>query len=82
MIIIGFQTNRTDTQLQNPAVFDHLSLKNTYVTLNSERYPMTDIITNFDKNEYMKLYSMFGDFKKEYYGIDSLVGGTQINIAA
>ena len=81
-IIIGFQTSRIDTQLQNPAVFDHLSLKNAYVTLNSERYPMSDIITNFDKNEYMKLYSMFDDFKKEYYGIDSLVGGTQVNVAA
>ena len=81
-IIIGFQTNRIDTQLQNPAVFDHLSLKNAYVTLNSERYPMSDIITNFDKNEYIKLYSMFDDFKKEYYGIDSLVGGTQVNVAA
>ena len=81
-IIIGFQTSRIDTQLQNPAVFDHLSLKNAYVTLNSERYPMSDIITNFDKNEYIKLYSMFDDFKKEYYGIDSLVGGTQVNVAA
>ena len=81
-IIIGFQTNRIDTQLQNPAVFDNLNLRNAHVTLNSERYPMSDIITHFDRNEYMKLYSMFDDFKKEYYGIDSLVGGTQVNVAA
>ena len=25
---------------------------------------------------------MFNNFKKEYYGIDSLVGGTQVNVAA
>jgi len=81
-IIIGFQTNRIDIQQQNPAVFDHLNLRNAYVTLNSERYPMSDIITNFNKNEYMNLYNMFDDFKKEYYGIDSLVGGTQVNVAA
>ena len=81
-IIVGFQTNRIDTQQQNPAVFDHRSLRNAYVTLNSERYPMSDIITNFDRNEYMKLYGKFDDFKKEYYGIDSLVGGTQVNVAA
>ena len=43
---------------------------------------MSDINTNFNRNEYMKLYGMFNDFKKEYYGIDSLVGGTQVNIAA
>jgi hypothetical protein len=81
-IIIGFQTDRIDTQRQNPAVFNNLNLKNAYVTLNSERYPMTDIMSNFTKNEYMKLYSMFDDFKKDYYGIDSLVGGTQVNVPA
>jgi hypothetical protein len=81
-IVIGFQTGRINNQEQNPAVFDHVNLKNAYVTLNSERYPMADIMTNFDKNEYANLYSMFDNFKKEYYGIDSLVGGTQVNVAA
>jgi hypothetical protein len=81
-IIIGFQTNRTDTQQQNPAVFDNLNLKNAHVTLNSVRYPMTDIVTDFSRNEFLKLYNMFDDFKKDYYGIDSLVGGTQVNAAA
>jgi hypothetical protein len=81
-IIIGFQTDKIDTQQQNPAVFNNLNLKNAYVTLNSERYPMTDIMTNFTRNEYMKLYSMFDEFKKDYYGIDSLVGGTQVNVPA
>ena len=80
-IIIGFQTNRTDEQVQNPAVFDHLNLKNVHATLNSVRYPMSDIVTDFGRNEYSKLYSMFEDFKKDYYGIDSLVGGTQVNVA-
>jgi len=81
-IIIGFQTAKIDSQQQNPAVFDHLNLRNAYITLNSERYPMLDIKTNFDKNEFMKLYDMFDEFKKDYYGIDSLVGGTQVNVAA
>src|SRR5208282_3941029 len=67
---------------QNPAVFDHLNLRNAYITLNSEKYPMLDIKTNFARNEFMKLYDMFDDFKKDYYGIDSLVGGTQVNVAA
>jgi hypothetical protein len=81
-ILIGFQTARINTQQQNPAVFDHLNLSNAYLTLNSERYPMLDIKTNFARNEFMKLYDMFDDFKKDYYGIDSLVGGTQVNVAA
>jgi hypothetical protein len=43
---------------------------------------MSDINTNFDKNEYMKLYDMFDNFKKDYYGIDCLIGGTQVNVPA
>lgn len=39
-------------------------------------------MANFSRNEYMRLFNMFDDFKKEYYGIDSLVGGTQVNVPA
>ena len=42
---------------------------------------MLDIITDFGRNEYSKLYSMFDDFKEDYYGSDSLVGATQVNFA-
>jgi hypothetical protein len=81
-IIVAFQTNRGDTQEQNPAIFDHLNLKNAFVTLNSDRFPPSDIITNYGANDYAKLYDMFDSFKKDYYGIDSLVGGTQVNFPA
>ena len=81
-IVVAFQTDRSETQEQNPAVFDNLQLTNAYITLNSERYPSGDIITNYTTNDYAKLYDMFDDFKKNYYGIDSLVGGTQVNFPA
>jgi len=81
-IIIGFQTAKVNNQQQNPACFDHLNMKNAYVTLNSERYPMSDVMTNFARNEYTTLYDMFDNFKTNYYGIDALVGGTQVNVAA
>jgi hypothetical protein len=81
-IIIGFQTDKIDTQQQNPAVFNNLNLKNAYVTLNSERYPKNETMANFSRNEFMRLFNMFDDFKKDYYGIDSLVGGTQVNVPA
>jgi hypothetical protein len=81
-IIVGFQTDKIDTQRQNPAVFNNLNLKNAHVTLNSERYPKSETMANFSRNEYMRLFNMFDDFKKEYYGIDSLVGGTQVNVPA
>ena len=81
-IIIGFQTDKITTQAQNPAVFDHLSLTNACIEINSERYPTFDLNVNFTTNRYLKLYKMFNDFKQEYYGISSLVGGTQVNLPA
>ena len=58
-IVIAFQTDKSDDQEQNPAIFDNLQLINAYVTLNSERFPTSDIITNFNTNDYVKLYDMF-----------------------
>jgi hypothetical protein len=82
-IIIALQTLVGDhQQQQNPAVFNHCNLINAYVTLNSERYPNEDITTNFATGNYAKLYDMFDNFKKEFYGLDSLVGGTQVNFPA
>src|SRR6185436_11478902 len=46
-IIVGFQANKHMSQEQNPAVFDHVNLSNAYVTLNGERYPSNDFVTNF-----------------------------------
>ena len=78
-IIVGFQTDKNTTQEQNPATFDHLNLTNTYVSINGEKYPTYDINFNFTTNDYSILYEMFDRFKQEFYGFNSLVGGTQVN---
>ena len=41
-IIVGFQTAKDGHQTKNPSTFDHVYLKNAYVTLNSDRYPAVD----------------------------------------
>src|SRR6478609_5951332 len=81
-IIIGFQTNKSENQEQNPAIFDNLNLSKAYAKLNSVNYPAEDLVINFPTNDYAVLYEMFDNFKKEYYGFNSLVGGTQVNFAS
>ena len=81
-IIVGFQTDKSTTQEQNPAIFDHVNLTNTYVSINGEKYPMYDINFDFTTNDYSILYEMFDRFKQEFYGFNSLVGGTQVNVSA
>ena len=41
-IIVGFQKDKNKQQDRNPAIFNNLSVRNIYVTLNAKRYPDTD----------------------------------------
>jgi len=41
-VVIGFQIEKSRDQTKNPAIFDHVNLKNMYVMLNSTRYPAVD----------------------------------------
>ena len=41
-IIVGFQMDKDGAQIKYPFTFDHVNLKNAYVTLNSDRYPTVD----------------------------------------
>ena len=81
-IIVGFQTDKHSTQEQNPAVFDNLNLKTANALLNDLKYPTNDVVTNFTTNDYVELYDMFDEFKEQYYGFNSLVGGSQVNYPA
>ena len=48
-IIVGFQSDKNNNQIGNPAIFDPLYLKKIYVTLNAKRYPDTDYNNDFEK---------------------------------
>ena len=36
-IIVGYQTDKDVDQTTNPSTFDHVNLRNAYVTLNSDQ---------------------------------------------
>ena len=46
-IIVGFQTNKSNNQRQNPTIFNKVGVKNIYATLNSRKYPATDYNISF-----------------------------------
>ena len=79
-VILSFQTDKTRTQEQNPAIFDHVNLSSACVKLNGDRYPSDYIDIDFAKNDFVKLYDMAENFKKDYYGINNLIGGNQIDL--
>ena len=46
-IIVGFQTAKDGDETKNPSTFDHANLRNSYVMLNSDRYPAVDYNLSF-----------------------------------
>ena len=78
-IIVGFQSGRNNNQEQNPAIFDHLYVRNIYVTLNAKRYPDTDYDNDFNKNQYSRIYGDASSFRKKFFNMDELVSNSGIN---
>ena len=78
-IIVGFQSGKNNNQEQNPAIFDHLFVRNIYVTLNAKRYPDTDYDNDFNKNQYSRIYGDASSFRKNFFNMDELVSNSGIN---
>ena len=78
-IIVGFQSNKNNNQTTNPAIFDHLFVRNIYVTLNAKRYPDTDYNNDFTKNHYSRIYGDTALFRKKFFNMDELVSNCGIN---
>ena len=78
-IIIGFQTGKNNNQTTNPAIFNHLYVRNIYVTLNAKRYPDTDYDNDFEKNHYSRIYGDAAIFRKKIYNMDELISNCNID---
>ena len=78
-IIIGFQSGKNNNQEQNPAIFDHLFVRNIYVTLNAKRYLDTDYDNDFTKNQFSRIYGDAALFRKKFFNMDELVSNCGIN---
>ena len=77
-IIVAFQTAKNGDQTKNPSTFDHVHLKNAYVTLNSDRYPAVDYNLSFANRKFSSVYGDAALFGVKFFSLDEL--GTQSNI--
>ena len=78
-IIVGFQTDRLNSQVRSPALFDNLYIRNIYVTLNAKRYPDTDYNNDFVVNKYSRIYGDASLFRKKFFNMDELISNPGIN---
>ena len=77
-IIVGFQHEKNNDQTKNPAIFNHLSVRNIYVTLNTKRYPDTDYDNNFTTNNFSRIYGDASLFRKKFFNMDELISNSGI----
>lgn len=77
-IIVAFQTTKDGNQEKNPSIFDHVKVKNMYVTLNSTRYPVVDYDLSFAKHQFSRVYGDAASFRSKFYNMDELVSNPNI----
>ena len=71
--IVGFQTNKSNNQRQNPAIFNNVGVKNIYVMLNSRKYPTTDYNISFPKQKISRPYGDAALFRSKFFNLDVLL---------
>ena len=81
-IIVGFQNaDKSNSQLTNPAVFDHKNVNNIYVMLNSVKYPTADYNITFLDKEIGRIYGDAADFRSKFFNMDELISNPNISPA-
>ena len=69
-IIVGFQTNKSGNQRQNPSTFSHVNVKNIYAMLNSTRYPAADYNISFPRQQVSRVFGDAALFRSKFFNMD------------
>ena len=72
-IMVGFQTEKSSNQLENPSIFNNVNVSNIYVMLNSMRYPTTDYNISFLSQKYSRVYGDAAEFRSKFFNMDELI---------
>ena len=77
-IIVGFQTNKSNSQEANPSLFDNVAVSNIYVMLNSMRYPTTDYNITFVGQKFSRAYGDAAEFRSKFFNMNELISNPNI----
>ena len=72
-IIVGFQTNRSGSQEQNPSIFDNVNVRSIHVTLISNKYPTLDYNLSFPKQQFSRAYNDTAEFRSKFFNMNELI---------
>lgn len=66
-VVLGFQTARRNDAAKNTSEFDHCSIRDVKLFLNSQCYPYGNLNLDIANNQYAILYDMYTNFQASYY---------------
>ena len=72
-IVVGFQTGKNNNRTENPAIFNHLRVRDISCTLNSVKYPRTDYKISFPKFQFSRAYGDAASFRTKFYNMNKLI---------
>ncbi|XP_015124430.1 uncharacterized protein LOC107046341 [Diachasma alloeum] len=67
-VIVGFQSSRRNQITNNASKFDHCTIRDAKLFLNSQSYPYGNLHLDITHNQYSQLYNTYTDFQTFYYG--------------
>ena len=68
---VGFQTDKSDNQEENPSIFDNVDVKSIYAMLNSNKYLKLDYNLSFKANQFSMV--MLLNLDLNFFNIDELI---------
>ena len=80
-IIVGFQTDKSDNQVETPSIFDNVNVKNIYAMLNSNKYPKLDYNFSFKANQFSRAYGDAAEFRSKFFNMDELISNSNFTPA-
>ena len=72
-IIVGFQTDKSGSQEQNPSAFDNVNVKDIYAMLNSNKYPTLDYNLSFPAQQFSTAYGDAAEFRSKFFNMNELI---------
>lgn len=67
-VVLGLQTDRKNRAFKDMSQFDHCSLRDVKVYLNSTYYPYENYNTNFINQNFALIYEQYLNFQQSYHG--------------
>ena len=72
-VIVGFQTDKSGNQEENPSIFDNVNVRNIFVTLNSNKYPTLDYNLSFKAQQFSREHGDVAEFRSQFLNMNELI---------